>query len=110
MTPEPATASPPLGRSVVLQAWSGLLAGLALLMVALRALYEYTTYTGDEPLIGVLLLVAVALAVPGVLGVALGGCALALRNRRPGVARVLAHMAFVVFVLVLVACALRVLR
>lgn len=62
-----------VGTSVLVQAWSGLAGGVLFLGLAAAAVHEYTGSAADDSLAGLALVVAAALAVPGVLGVVLGG-------------------------------------
>lgn len=99
-----------VGTAVLVQASSGVVAGLVVLALAAAAVRDYATAADDNPLAGLALLVAGGLGVPGVLGVVLGGSALAFTRRRPGMARTLAGVSFIVPVGLVLACVLLLVR
>ena len=77
---------------------TGVLAAVLLACAALMT-YDYNTYTGDDPLIGLAALFAIAAAVPAVTGLVLLGLAWLLRWRLPRTATGFAYVGLAVVAL-----------
>lgn len=58
--------------------------GLALLGLMAYFIYDYNTYTGDDPLYGLAIIAAFFVGVPGGIALVLGAGGLALLRRTPG--------------------------
>jgi len=83
-----------------------------LVLVALAAylVVDYNTYTGDDPLIGLDIVLAIILAAPAVLGGSLTAVGWLLRRTRPSLAQGLAIAGTVVVALPLLAMSPMLLR
>jgi hypothetical protein len=77
---------------------TGVLAAVLLVCAALLT-HDYNTYTGDDPLIGLAALFAIAAAVPAVTGLVLLGLAWLSRRRLPRTATGLAYVGLAVVAL-----------
>ena len=77
---------------------TGVVAAVLLVCAALMT-YDYKTYTGDDPLIGLAALFAIAAAVPAVTGLVLLGLAWLLRRRLPRTAAGFAYVGLAVVAL-----------
>jgi hypothetical protein len=95
-TPTPRRTDVPGIRAVTVA--TGVLAAVLLVCAGLLT-YDYNTYTGDDPLIGLDALFAIAAAVPAVSGLVLLGLAWLVRRRLPRTATGFAHVGLAVVAL-----------